>query len=122
MRKLANLIHRPDEPDGVWMRIRFGGSLPTSFTGRASRPGSHATCVAQRGRCPGLGEPRAFGPGTAPSIPVAGLTRTTCVPLVRSPKPRQDVRRPPITVLFPFNNSLIRFLRDDDEGSMPLQA
>ena len=63
MRKLANLIHRPDEPDAVWMRIRFGGSLPTSFTGRASRPGAHATCVAQRGRCPELGEPRPFAHG-----------------------------------------------------------
>ena len=49
---------------GLDCALRFGGSLPTSFTGRASRPGSDATCVLQRGRCPGLGEPRAFGPGT----------------------------------------------------------
>ena len=55
MRNLGNLIHRPDEPDGVWMPLRFGGSLPTSFTGRASRPGSDATCVVQRGHPPPAG-------------------------------------------------------------------
>ncbi len=49
---------------GSGCALRFGGSLPTSFTGRASRPGSDATCVVQRGRCPGLREPRAFGPAT----------------------------------------------------------
>ncbi len=38
---------------GSGCALRFGGSLPTSFTGRASRPGSHATCVVQRGQCPG---------------------------------------------------------------------
>ena len=58
--------HSPSEQAGRGLdcALRFGGSLPTSFTGRASRPGSHATCVVQRGRCPGLGEPRAFGPAT----------------------------------------------------------
>ena len=48
---------------GSGCALRFGGSLPTSFTGRASRPGSNATCVVQRGRCPGLGEPRPFAHG-----------------------------------------------------------
>ncbi len=49
---------------GSGCALRFGGSLPTSFTGRASRPGSDATCVVQRGRCPdGLGKPRPFAHG-----------------------------------------------------------
>ncbi len=49
---------------GSGCALRFGGSLPTSFTGRASRPGSDAPCVAQRGRCPdGLGKPRPFAHG-----------------------------------------------------------
>ena len=38
---------------GSGCALRFGGSLPTSFTGRASRPGSDATCVVQRGQRPG---------------------------------------------------------------------
>ncbi len=54
MRKLGNLIHRPDEPDGVWTAhfVSVVAFQPRSPAGQAGRGFARDLCSQSPGRCP----------------------------------------------------------------------